>query len=220
MITANLLKKHSGISSLKYQRLYPQWTDGKFGGVLEFDQENDEVNVFYHENLNQKDTFTVSAWANALVVEGHRAVVSCRDDFPQRGYIFYVTPDNTWMFIVGTGSEWAQIQGPAVNLGKWDHVAGVYADGTMKFYINGELIDEKDAKISVNPGQEFLIGAGKNESDKHDYFFKGKIDDVLVYDRELNKNEIAEVMKLGGKGFLPIEPSGKLTTTWTNLKLK
>ena len=32
----------------------PKWTeDGYFGGALEFDQDGDEVNVPYHEDLNQ-----------------------------------------------------------------------------------------------------------------------------------------------------------------------
>ena len=40
----------------------PQWTDGYFGGGIEFDQAGDEVNIPFHENLNL-DTFSVTAWA-------------------------------------------------------------------------------------------------------------------------------------------------------------
>ncbi len=199
----------------------PQWTDGKFGGALEFDQAGDEVYVPYHENLNQEETFTISAWANVAVgSSGHRAVVSCRDDFPQRGYILYAEPPpgNTWLFIVGIGGGWDHIRGPVVKLGEWEHVAGVYADNTMKFYVNGELVGEKDAEISINPGQEFLIGAGANERPNHEYLFKGKIDEVMLYNRELNKDEIGRVMELGGERFLTVEPVGKLAITWGQLK--
>ena len=77
----------------------PQWTDGKFGGALEFDQEGDEVNVPYHENLNQEEAFTISAWANVEEgSDGHRAVVSCRDDFPPtRVYPLCRTP--CWQYM-------------------------------------------------------------------------------------------------------------------------
>ena len=52
----------------------PQWTaDGYFGGALEFDQVEDEVNVPYHADLNQ-EVFTICAWAN---VEPGRCKPSC-----------------------------------------------------------------------------------------------------------------------------------------------
>lgn len=199
----------------------PQWTDGKFGSALEFDQDGDEVNVPYHENLNQEEAFTISAWANVEEgSDGHRSVVSCRDDFPQRGYILYAEPanNNTWLFIVGKNQGWDHIRGPEMNLGEWEHVAGAYNDGTMKFYVNGDLVGEKDVEIDVNPGQEFLIGAGGNERATHTYLFKGKIDEVMLFNRELDKKEITQVMDDGGDWVLPVEPSGKLAMTWGQLK--
>ncbi len=196
----------------------PKWTnDGYFGGAIEFDQVGDEVNVPYHADLNQ-ETFTISAWANVEPGSaGHRAVVSSRDEPPTSGYIFYAEPDNhTWQFWTGDGG-WNSVQGPAVNFGEWDHLAGTYADGTQKFYINGELAGEKDAGPIFNTQQEFLIGAGANERAAHEYLFKGKIDEVRVYNRELDENEIAAVME---SDSLAVEPSGKLAITWGQLKAK
>ena len=199
----------------------PQWTDGKFGSALEFDQDGDEVNVPYHENLNQEEAFTVTVWANVEEgSDGHRAPVSSRDDFPQRGYMFYAVPapSNTWLFQVGKGQGWDSIQGPEVNHGDWEHIAGVYADDTLKFYVNGDLVGEKDFEISVNTVQVFLIGAGGNERPNHTYLFKGKIDEVMLFNRELDKNEITQVMDDGGDWVLPVELSGKLAMTWGKLK--
>ena len=105
-----------------------------------------------------------------------------------------------------------------MDFGEWEHVAGVYTDGTMKFYVNGDLVGEKSVEINVNPGQEFLIGAGGNERANHTYLFKGKIDEVMLFNRELDKSEITKVMDLGGEGVLPVEPSGKLAMTWGKLK--
>ena len=71
----------------------PKWTkDGYFGGALEFDGTEDEVNIPYHEDLNQ-ETFTISAWANVEPGSAnHRAVVSSRNEPPISGYIFYAEP--------------------------------------------------------------------------------------------------------------------------------
>ena len=48
--------------------------------------------------------------------------------------------------------------------GEWSHLTGVYADGTQKFYVDGELVGEKDAALvgekdaalSINPGVKEL----------------------------------------------------------------
>ena len=194
----------------------PQRVDGYFGGGLEFDGDGDEVNVPFHEDLNQ-ETFTISAWANvAQGSAGHRAVLSARDDGPQRGYIFYAVPNNTWQFWTG-GGGWNSVQGPAVNLSNWDHLAGVYADGNQKFYVNGELVGERDSALTVNSEQEFLIGAGANETENHNFRFKGMIDEVRVYNRALNADEIASVMESNPTA---VEASGKLAVTWGQLKAR
>ena len=195
----------------------PKWTDdGYFGGALEFDQDGDEVNVPYHKDLNQ-ETFTICAWANVEPGStNHRAVVSSRADFPQRGYIFYAEPGNTWEFWIGAGANhWKPVRGPAVNLGEWDHLAGTYADGNHKFYVNGKFIGEQNFDIDVNPNEEFLIGAGGNERPVHTYLFKGVIDEVRLYDRVLDEDEIAAVME---SDSLDVEAVGKLAMTWGKLK--
>lgn len=197
----------------------PQWTnDGKFGGGLEFDGQGDEVDVPYHADLNQ-EVFTICAWANVEPGSaGHRAVVSSRADFPQRGFIFYAEPGNSWQFWIGAGANhWKSAQGPAVNLGEWDHLAGTYADGNHKFYVNGEFAAEQNFDISVNPEEEFLIGAGANETANHNYRFVGKIDEVRLYDRVLDEDEIASVME---SDSLDVEASGKIAVTWGQLKAK
>ncbi len=194
----------------------PQWTDGYFDGALEFDGTGDEVDIPFHATLNP-ETFTITAWANARTGgTGHRAVISSRDDFPQRGYIFYATPNNIWQFWTG-GGGWKPISGPDVNLDDWDHLVGTYADGSQKFYVNGELVGETTSALVVNAVQEFLIGAGANETATHNYRFVGKIDDVRVYDRVLDESEIALVME---SQVTPVDSLGKIAVTWGQLKAK
>ena len=195
----------------------PQWVDGYFGGALEFNQAGDEVNVPFHDNLNT-ETFTICAWANVESGSGgHRAVVSARDTAPQRGYIFYAIPNNKWEFWTG-GNAWNKVTGPDVNLGEWDHIAGIYTNGKQKFYVNGELVGEKDSALTLNQDQELLIGAGANEKD-HNFFFKGMIDEVRIYDRELSVDEIASVMENEAEAAA-VEVSDKLTVTWGHLKTR
>jgi hypothetical protein len=194
----------------------PEWAPGHFGGGLEFDGIEDEVVVPFAEVLNP-ETFTVCAWANVEPgsAGAHRAVLASRDDFPQRGFIFYAEPGDTWQYWTGVGGGWNSQQGPVVESGDWSHLTGVFADGSQKFYYNGELVIEGDAAYSINPEQDFLIGASANELDPHMFFFVGIIDDVRLYDRELSEADIAAVMD--GE-ITAVEPSGKLAAMWGQLK--
>ena len=196
----------------------PQWTkDGYFGGALEFDQEGDEVNIPFHADLNQQN-FTICAWANVEPGSAnHRAVISSRHEPPLSGYIIYAEPGNTWQFWTGTGTPpWSVVQGPDINLGEWEHLAGVCNDGKQTLYVNGELAAEIDAVVNVNAEQEFLIGAGANERATHNYLFAGKIDEVILYDRALSADEIAAVMER--ESLTDVQPVGKLAITWGQLK--
>jgi hypothetical protein len=194
----------------------PEWTGGHFAGGLAFDGVEDEVVVPYDALLNP-ETFTVTAWANveAGSAGAHRAVLASRDDFPQRGYIFYAEPGDTWQYWTGVGGGWNVVQGPAVESGDWAHLAGVFADDSQRFYYNGELAAESNAAVSINEAQNFLIGASANELDPHMFFFVGIIDDVRLYDRELSVDDIDAVMD--GE-IAAVDVAGKLTTTWGALK--
>src|SRR5688500_9093384 len=50
--------------------------------------------------------FTVEAWARvASGSSGHRSPVASRNGSPQKGFIFYATPGDTWEFWTGTGEQ-------------------------------------------------------------------------------------------------------------------
>lgn len=169
--------------------------EGKYGGALKFNGINSEVSIPYHENLNP-ERFTITAWVKAdQNGNGYRAVVSSRNDFPQRGYILYCSVFNTWQFWIGTkNNHWRMPKSTPVNFEKWDHLAGTYEDGKQRFYVNGVFLGESNFHLSVNPDQEFLIGAGANELSNHHYRFLGVIDEVRLYNYVLDKDEIVAVM--------------------------
>ena len=196
----------------------PKRTAGYFGGALAFDGADDKVVVPYHRALNP-ETFSICFWVN--VAPGstwYRTPVSCRDveNDLTSGYNFYVIPDNRWQFWIGTGNPewhavtgpWRAVTGPEVRFGEWEHITGVYADGSWKFYVNGELSGqayEPTLRLNVNTRQELLIGAGANEEATHNFYFEGMIDEVRVYNRALDVAEVALVMETEVAG-LPVGP--------------
>jgi len=77
----------------------------------------------------------------------------------------------------------------AVELGTWFCVAAAWDGDTVRFYVDGDLIDEAAITASLSQdGRPLVIGGdypGWYES------FWGKIDEVYVYNRALSGTEIA-----------------------------
>ncbi|MCH7558910.1 MAG: hypothetical protein IIB56_15865, partial [Planctomycetes bacterium] len=173
----------------------PQWTDGYFAGGLKFAGSPDKVDVPQSAELNPENAFTVTVWANLDPGgSGYRSPVTSRDDSPQRGYIIYCTPGNTWEFWTGNSAGgWDSAGSPPVALGEWTHVAATYSNGEKKLYINGELAGESSATMPPNTVQVLRIGAGATEGDGN-YFFVGTIDDVRIYNHALSADEVSGSM--------------------------
>jgi len=176
----------------------PTWMAGRHATAMLFDGSDDEVEIPYNPALNPEDAFTVAAWINLSVGgTGHRAVLSGRDDFPSRGYILYVQPDNTPSLWLGYGNVngWTGVTGPVLTESQWVHVVGTYASGELALYVDGALAAENTAAtFGINTEQELLIGAGSNEGPDHDYYFEGMIDDVRIYDKALSEVEVGTIM--------------------------
>jgi len=113
-----------------------------------------------------------------------------------------------------SGGQWAQ-KGVSkeVQPEDWTHLVATYdIKSGVKIYYNGKEsgsgpkpppVDGIDGSIMVgarHPGEEF---------------FTGTIDEVYLFNRILPEAEIQQVME---DKFRPVEPAGKLATTWGSIK--
>ncbi len=82
--------------------------------------------------------------------------------------------------------------------------------GQISFYVNGKRTQQNNVPADHVQGNERLyIGrTGYNSA-------KFILDDLYVYDRALDADEVAGVMD--GE-LLPVQPQAKLTTTWGQVK--
>jgi hypothetical protein len=165
-------------------------TDAARGQVLAVDGNGDGVDVPYSADLNPQ-AFTVSLWANpSSAGSDYRSPITSRGDAPQKGYILYVEPGNTWQFWTGTGSGWDNTAGPAAQLDEWAHVTATFASDQKMLYLNGRLVAQGTAVLSPNTQWPLRIGGGATEGPGN-YFFRGLIDDVRLYNRALPAEEVA-----------------------------
>jgi len=114
-------------------------------------------------------------------------------------------PGNQGTHCVGPGGE-----GDEFETGEWYHLAGAKEGSKLKFYLDGEEIEEHTVP------QDHVQGAEKLYIGKTGYgaavFY---IDELYVYDRALSEKEIVNVME---GDLLPVEPSDKHSVTWGQLK--
>jgi hypothetical protein len=78
----------------------------------------------------------------------------------------------------------------------WYHILCSYYKGTMKLYINGQLKStqsSKDMTMHTCPNAQLLVGGWWNNDPSAS--LNGKIDEVRLYNRQLNADEIKELAK-------------------------
>ena len=101
---------------------------------------------------------------------------------------------------------------------KWGHLAYVYDGKTKKqlLYVNGELENEVDhPEDEVGKGEKSIWIGTLNEG--YAQAWNGLIDEVRIWSTVLTEDEIK--LAMAGE-LLPVEPSGKATTTWGRIKVR
>lgn len=82
----------------------------------------------------------------------------------------------------------------AVNTGVWYHLAVVSGFGGMKFYINGQLVDQNDfsGSLSEAAGGNNFIGKSNWPKDK---MFEGYISELRIWSKMRSQSEIRSAME-------------------------
>jgi Concanavalin A-like lectin/glucanases superfamily len=139
-------------------------------------------------------SYAVSTWVKPTSTAPKAVVVSQsangRDEFA----LFAAA--GHWAF-GKAGSADPAVAADPFQVGEWAHLVGSY-DATankIRLYVNGDLAAEKPFTASPLDAQgPFLIGAGSSDSTPT-HFFKGKIDEVRVYDRILVAPEVSTLSR-------------------------
>jgi hypothetical protein len=148
---------------------------------------------------------------------------------PSAGYYFAVDARGRVHLQVSVGGEWIRCQSEArVPLLEWAHIAGTYdsLEGLV-VYVNGEKAGSTPTSGVVKFASDIDLLIGRNHNKRRVensiisvipamYSFDGYIDEVKVYNRTLDPDEIAKTHEAtkspGGTGMayrkLPTEPRG------------
>lgn len=197
----------------------PKWVDGRFGKGLEFDGADDYIAVSDSDSLDVNgDQITIVAWIKGSGWPAANHVVRKLHDQAQGHiYVLRIQPDTIRAYIATdtNPSPGYQVNGAtSLNTGEWYHVALVYDGKEIRVYLNGEVDGSVEASGNIaTSGAELRIGRGDPAG-----YFAGVIDEVAIFNVALDEEGIKEIMENGLKANLSVSPSGKLTTTWGEIK--
>jgi len=194
--------------------------EGKFGKALEFNGTNSYVQIPDSDSLNTPEKqVTMCAWiaptraAQQLVLEKY---------IPTGGYEIELSAGSAIQGALCVSGTWVGWFGTkVVNLKEWSSVVCTYneGDGEMNLYINGTMVEQfsVDGDISPAVGDPINIGTWNGANG---YWFAGTIDEVAVFNVALKDADIQNLVDKGLKDSLltAVELSGKLITTWSNIK--
>ncbi len=186
----------------------PVWTTGQIDGALNFDGEDDYVDLGNDSSLKPPLPVTVSAWIKLDTLGKDNGILSLDKPFPTHyGILFSVEFNNNRLRILYGDGGGAGISHKRNKVGttslvadKWYHVAAVVRGPTdMDLYIDavndGETYSGTGGSLAYSTEHAF-IGCNTNDS-FYQSWFHGKIDNVRVYDRALVAEEIEQLYQEG-----------------------
>jgi Concanavalin A-like lectin/glucanases superfamily len=175
------------------------WVRGKYGDALHFDGEDDCVSIEESEDLRFDEEFTLEAWVRPDAGSpSQEPIITQEDEAAAEGEEPYAYA------LVGGGEAspagWVRITGEHEYEGiygdgpmpedVWSHIALTDDGGDLRLYQGGELVRTVPAPVLTAAHGQLTIGCDKTFG----AYFKGRIDEVRIYNRALNEAEVAAGM--------------------------
>ncbi len=205
-----------------YEGTINKAVNGKVSNALSFDGINDYVEIPNAASLGPIEELSIEAWINPAANNNNVAVIVKKSDTTQaNGYTLegssHITGQgNTFRFVVYNGkcpanagigipAGWCSTGStPSLTAGEWHHLVGTYNGSEIRLYLNGEIISDATAPVSggiVLSLNKLMIGKDPSNPTAPNRFFKGKIDEVAIYNRSLTKEEVYQLYQNSSRGY-------------------
>lgn len=186
------------------------WVTGQIGGALEFDGDNDFVEIPDNNQLDLTGALSMALWMkvndSGPLNTGAGLFSKSRDD----GKFIHTSVEKVYelafhndklFFQISDGSQTSQASagigdGPSpMNDGNFHHIAATWNGTTdtdgMRLYFDGQEVATATAKSASIQSLNSTLNIGGSEQDT--YQFAGAIDDVRLYDEALSSQQIGEL---------------------------
>lgn len=175
------------------------WVDGKYGKALSFNGSTDYINVLHDDTLSIFDEITILMWVY-IPTDGdipHSGFVNKGDESSGLGnayMLWYNTNPNQLQFKICIGSSAYTSGSNNFVRGAWQQIGGWYDGNNVKVILNGVFdgTTYPSASGAINTVSDD-VHIGRGYSGK---YVNGTIDEVRIYNRALNVDEISVLYNL------------------------
>jgi len=178
------------------------WGDGKYGKALQFNGQNNYVEVPSSDSLEIDENVTIAAWINWIDAGDTWICILAngQQNGPWENYGLFINRDGRYLYFtlsLDGGHVVQQTPNDITVPNEWVHVCATWDGSAARIYVNGEMkLEIAKAGTLVPPGLPLRIGH-RNGSP---HYFNGTIDEVRIYNHALSEAEIQAAME-GGKGY-------------------
>ncbi len=164
-----------------------------FGGM--FDGDGDYVEIPEDSSLEPTEKLTITAW----IKKADADTSGLQNIFTNGGWFRALRlSDNYVLFQLRiNGTDQYLYSNTEIQDTNWHFVAGVYTGSKMKIYIDGNLDNTLNVSGDLDQGNYLHIIGGEYG----DYYFKGDIDEVKVFDTSLSSSKINDIYHYEGHGM-------------------
>ena len=159
--------------------------------ALSFDPEDpDDYVIGSHRVMTNTDNWTIMAWVrlDTIVPNQNQIAVYNGDDSGGYGFGFY----NGGLRGLYGGVAWHDT-GETVTAGTWNHVAMRRDSGTLRFYLNGKLLNDPTSTTDPKSPYDLFTLGNMLQADHTSLYAQsldGQIDEVSFWDEALTEGEI------------------------------
>jgi Concanavalin A-like lectin/glucanases superfamily len=199
-----------------------EWARGKYGDALKFDGETDVVTVPNSPELVLRDEFTLEAWVRPESESDEWAPILAKElggGEVAEGLAWWLYEGGSEPNVPNGGTETTSGERNEA-LGEdplptdvWSYVALTYDGSRVTLYVDGTLVDCSEAPSGsprLSEGALRIGGAGEAG-----HFYKGRIDEVRIYNRAVSRQEVIYdmdtpvVMELSESYAVEVEEEGE-----------
>ena len=202
----------------------PQWVKGQQGQALDFDGVGSYVELGTNEDFDVDGSISIVSWVNFGGPGAGNGIIMIKQEptgtpGASYGLVFLAATSKVGLSMETDKAAWRDyLSNDAMEFDTWTHVAGTYEPGELNVYIDGKVNAEHVADGNIDPTTGPLYIGREDAWAKEQ--FKGTVDEIAIFDRALSEEEVNEIMDKGLAGLLSVSPSGKMSTTWADVKTR
>lgn len=186
----------------------PTWVTGMVSNGLNFDGQEDSVNVPHYPEINFGDgDFSMDAWVrvpNQVSNDTVRTLLDKRSTPAGTGYMFFLYKGRIALQLLTNPAgfqNFINTTGPLVSTGKWQHIAVTInrkSSAGVTFYVDGVKTGNANPTTrlgTLDNNTPLRIGAEGQTK-----FFLGVLDELELFNRVLTPEEVKSIFNAQGAG--------------------